>query len=146
MHDVGKRRPRLLASVRWRAMPDVPAVALGAAELPLARNRNFRLLTASQAISAVGDMVSITALPLLVLGLTGSGVAMGTVFAIGAVADFTVALYAGALADRIDRKRMMVVADVGRAVQTALIPLSIVLGGPTMAVVLLVAAPMALLR
>ena len=35
-------------------MPDVPAVALGAAELPLARNRNFRLLTASQAISAVG--------------------------------------------------------------------------------------------
>jgi MFS family permease len=146
MHDVGKRRPRLLASVRWRAMPDVPAVALGAAELPLARNRNFRLLTASQAISAVGDMVSITALPLLVLGLTGSGVAMGTVFAIGAVADFAVALYAGALADRIDRKRMMVVADVGRAVLTALIPLSIVLGGPTMAVVLLVAAPMALLR
>jgi len=127
-------------------MPDAPNVDPEPVELPLARNRDFRLLTGSQAISAVGDMVSITALPLLVLALTGSGVAMGTVFAIGAVSDFAVALYAGALADRTDRKRMMVVADIGRAVLTALIPLSVALGGPTMAVVLLVAAPMSLLR
>jgi MFS family permease len=127
-------------------MPDAPIADPAALELPLARNRDFRLLTGSQAISAVGDMVSITALPLLVLALTGSGVAMGTVFAIGAVSDFAVALYAGALADRTDRKRMMVVADIGRAVLTALIPLSVALGGPTMAVVLLVAAPMSLLR
>ena len=38
---------------------------------------------------------------------------------------------------------MMFVADLGRAGLTALIPLSVALGGPTMAVILLVAAPMA---
>ena len=113
---------------------------------PLARNRDFRLLATSQSISAIGDGVAITALPLLVLALTGSGVAMGTVFAIGAVTDFAVALFAGALADRTDRKRLMVVADVGRAILTLLIPISVVVGGPTMAIILVVSAPLALLR
>jgi MFS transporter, ENTS family, enterobactin (siderophore) exporter len=122
------------------------AVAERPLEQPFPRNRDFRLLAISQAISAVGDMVAITALPLLVLALTGSGVAMGAVFAIGAVTDFAVALFAGALADRTDRKRLMVIADVGRAILTALVPLSVVAGGPTMAVILVVAAPLALLR
>jgi len=40
----------------------------------------------------------------------------------------------------------MFVADLGRAVLTALIPLSVLLGGPTVAVIALVAAPMAILR
>ena len=124
--------------------PDAPTVTVP--ERPLAQNRDFRLLAISQSISAVGDLVAITALPLLVLALTGSGVAMGTVFAIGAVTDFAVALFAGAFADRTDRKRLMVVADVGRAILTALVPLSVLAGGPTMAVILVVAAPLALLR
>ena len=55
-------------------------------------------------------------------------------------------MLAGAMADRSDRKRMMFVADLGRAFLTALIPLSVVLGGPTMGVILLVAAPMSMLR
>jgi predicted MFS family arabinose efflux permease len=41
---------------------------------------------------------------------------------------------------------MMFLADLGRAGLTALIPLSVALGGPTMAVILLVAAPMSILR
>ncbi len=41
---------------------------------------------------------------------------------------------------------MMFLADLGRAGLTALIPLSVALGGPTMTVILLVAAPMAILR
>jgi MFS transporter, ENTS family, enterobactin (siderophore) exporter len=113
---------------------------------PLSANRDFRLLLASQAISVVGDVVSFTALPLLVLELTGSGVAMGAVLAIQALTDFAFATIAGAYADRGDRKRMMVIADVGRAVLTALIPISVLLGGPTMAVVVVVAAPLSLFR
>ncbi len=50
------------------------------------------------------------------------------------------------MADRSDRKRMMFLADLGRAGLTALIPLSVAIGGPTMAVILLVAAPMSVLR
>jgi MFS family permease len=113
---------------------------------PLGRNRDFAMLLVSQSVSATGDGVSSTALPLLVLALTGSGLAMGVVGAINSGADFVVGTIAGAVADRGDRKRMMFVADLGRAVFTALIPLSAVVHGPTMAVILLVSGPLAILR
>jgi MFS family permease len=123
-----------------------PLVDPAPADLPLRQNRDFAVLVASQAVSAAGDAVSATALPLLVLALTGSGVAMGVVAAVNLGADFLMAAIAGALADRGDRKAMMLLADLGRAVLTALVPLSVVLGGPTMAVIVLVAAPLAVLR
>ena len=90
--------------------------------------------------------MSFTALPLLVLALTGSGLWMGIVGALSTLPDLLFGVFAGALADRSDRKRMMFLADLGRAGLTALIPLSVILGGPTMAVILLVTAPMSILR
>jgi MFS family permease len=113
---------------------------------PLARNRDFRVLLVSQGVSSLGDAVSFTALPLLVLALTGSGVAMGVVGALQTLPDLVFGMFAGALADRSNRKRMMFGADLGRAALTALIPLSVLLSGPTMGIVLLVAAPMSMLR
>jgi MFS family permease len=113
---------------------------------PLSHNRDFATLLVSQSVSAGGDAVSSTALPLLVLALTGSGLAMGIVGAVTTGADFVMGTIAGALADRGDRKRMMFVADFGRAAFTALIPLSDLLHGPTMAVIVLTAAPLAILR
>ncbi len=115
-------------------------------EEPLARNRDFRVLLTSQGVSALGDAVSFTALPLLVLALTGSGLAMGLVGALQTLPDLVFGMVAGALADRNDRKRMMFLADLGRAVLTASIPISVVVGGPTMIVILVVAAPMSVLR
>ena len=100
----------------------------------------------SQGVSALGDAVSFTALPLLVLALTGSGLWMGIVGALSTLPDLVFGMVAGALADRSDRKRMMFLADLGRAGLTALIPLSVILGGPTLAVILIVTAPMSILR
>jgi MFS family permease len=125
-------------------MPIEPVVDLPAE--PLAQNRDFKVLLSSQSISSVGDAVSFTALPLLVLALTGSGLAMGIVGAIQTLPDLFLGMVAGAIADRSDRKRMMFLADLGRAGLTALIPLSVALDGPTMAVILVVAAPMSVLR
>jgi MFS family permease len=71
---------------------------------------------------------------------------MGTVGAINFGADFLMATIAGAFADRSDRKRIMFIADLGRAVLTAVIPISVLLGGPTMALILVVSAPLAILR
>jgi len=113
---------------------------------PLARNRDFKVLLASQGVSALGDAVSFTALPLVVLALTGSGLAMSVVATLQTLPDLVLAMIAGALADRNDRKRMMFLADAGRAILTALIPISAILAGPTMAVILIVAAPMSMLR
>jgi len=125
-------------------MPNEPATM--PPELPLARNRDFKVLLTSQTVSALGDAVSFTALPLLVLALTGSGFAMGVVGAFQTLPDLVFGMLAGAFADRSDRKRMMFLADFGRALLTALIPLSVAVEGPTMAVILVVAAPMSILR
>src|SRR4051795_12764341 len=114
--------------------------------VPLTRNRDFKVVLGSQGISAIGDAVNFTALPLLVLALTGSGFATGIVGAVQTLPDLLFGMVAGAIADRSDRKRLMLLADLGRAGLTAMIPLSVALGGPTMAVILIVAAPMAILR
>ncbi len=125
---------------------DPPARARIPRDPPLAQNHDFRVLLTSQAVSALGDAVSFTALPLLVLALTGSGLAMGFVGALQTLPDLLFGMVAGAIADRSSRKRMMFLADLGRAGLTALIPISVLLGGPTMGVILLVAAPISLLR
>lgn len=133
-------------------MPEVVAPAIPAAPppethpAPLSQNRDFWVLLSTQGVSSLGDAVSFTALPLLVLALTGSGLAMGVVGALQTLPDLVFGMVAGALADRADRKRMMFLADLGRGFLTALIPLSVFLGGPTMAVILIVAAPMSMLR
>ncbi len=112
----------------------------------LRHNRDFVALLVSQSVSVLGDAVSATGLPLLVLALTGSGLAMGIVLAVNTGADFVMGSIAGAMADRGDRKLMMLGADLGRAFFTALIPLSDVLHGPTMLVIIAVSAPIAILR
>ena len=76
-----------------------------------------------QAISSLGDSFSGFVLPLLVYNLTGSAINL----AISAVAYFLpyllFGLFIGAWADRMDRKRLMIFVDVGRAVVLATIPL-----------------------
>jgi len=118
----------------------------GAGEPGLRGNRDFRVVLAGQATSALGDAISLTAMPLLVLFLTGSGALMGIVGALQLLPDLVLGLMAGALADRWDRRRMMALADAGRAVLTAAIPVSFWLGLPAMAVILVVALPINALR
>ncbi len=110
------------------------------------RDRDFRVVLGGQGISAFGDAITFTALPLIVVALTGSGVAMGIVGVLSTLPDLLFGLPAGALADRWDRRRMIIGADLGRALLTALIPLSYLLGWPTMPVILLVVFPINCLR
>jgi predicted MFS family arabinose efflux permease len=115
-------------------------------DLPLARNRDFQVVLLGQGLSSFGDAITFTALPILVLALTGSGLAMAIVGILGTLPDLILGLPAGAFADRLDRRRMMLGADLGRAILTAFIPISVALHGPTMAVILLVAFPINCLR
>jgi len=129
----------------------VPATTDDRAAVPasgerLSRNRDFLVVLVGQGISSLGDAVTNTALPILVLALSGSGFAMGVVGVMSTLPDLIVGLPAGAFADRWDRRRMMFAADVGRAVITALVPLSVWLGGPTLAIVIGVAFPLNVLR
>jgi hypothetical protein len=74
---------------------------------PLA-NRNFRVFLVGEGISALGDAITFTALPLLVLALTGSGLAMGILGALQMLPDLFIGMLAGVVADRADRRRMPV--------------------------------------
>ncbi|MDQ3688582.1 MAG: MFS transporter [Chloroflexota bacterium] len=112
----------------------------------LSKNRDFKVFLGGQGVSALGDAVSFTALPLIVLLLTGSGLALGIVGVLTTLPDLIFGLPAGALADRWDRRRMMLYADLGRAALTALVPLSFLLGLDTFIVILLVTAPINLMR
>ena len=113
---------------------------------PLRRNRDFLVVLFGQGISSFGDSISNTAMPILVLALTGSGFAMGIVGVLSTLPDLLVGLPAGAYADRWDRRKMMLGADLGRAVLTALVPISVGIGGPTLAIIIVVAFPINVLR
>jgi len=112
----------------------------------LRSNRDFTIVLGGQAISALGDAITLTAMPLLVLFLTGSGALMGTVAALGLLPNLLLGLPAGALADRWDRRKLMLWSDAGRAVLTAAIPLAYWLDVSTIAVILIVVIPINALR
>jgi len=92
------------------------------------RNRDYMLLWSGQALSDIGGAVSELAFPLLVLAVTHSPTQAGFVAALRALPATLVSLFAGVLVDRWDRKRVMLVCDVGRALSLASIPIAFALG------------------
>ncbi len=95
---------------------------------PLWRNRDFLLLISGQAVSSVGSQVSLVAFPLLVLALTNSPAQTGLITALRGLPFALFCLPAGALIDRWDRKRVMIICDIGRAIALGSIPLALVFG------------------
>jgi MFS family permease len=89
------------------------------------RNRDFVLLWSGQLISTAGTQVTALALPLLVLAITHSPAQAGFVAACGTLPRFLFALPAGALVDRWDRKRVMIVCDSVQVVAMGSIPLAL---------------------
>lgn len=82
---------------------------------PLRANRDFRLLWIGQSISSLGGHVSGVAFPLLALTTTGSPTKTGLV-GLAVNAPFVLLqLPAGAYVDRWNRRAVMLVADLGRA-------------------------------
>ena len=94
----------------------------------LRRNREFVALWVGQFLSFLGISVSSFAYPLVVLAATGSPAKAGLVGAVLASTTFVLRLPAGALVDRWDRKRLMVVCDLGRALASGSLALALALG------------------
>jgi MFS family permease len=91
---------------------------------PLWRNRNFLVLVSGQGISSVGSQISLLAFPLLILAITHSPVQAGLMTALRGLPYALLCLPAGALVDRWDRKRVMVLSDIGRGLALGSIPLA----------------------
>ncbi|MEU6803262.1 MFS transporter [Streptomyces neyagawaensis] len=86
---------------------------------PLRRNRDFVLLWSATLSSTLGAQVASVAYPLLALQLTGSAVHAGLIGSAAMAAGIALRLPAGALVDRWDRRRTMLVCDLVRAVLVA---------------------------
>ena len=105
----------------------VPGVALPEerrglrAYLRLAANRNYALLWTSQLISLLGDRVHYIALGFLV-ATRGTALDVGLTFAAAAISNVFFGPWAGALADRWDRRRTMIVSDLVRAAMVLAVP------------------------
>jgi MFS family permease len=92
----------------------------------LRENRAFRIYFAGQAISLVGDQVSLIALPLVgVLVLHATPAEMGYLISAALLPNLLFSLHAGAFVDRRGRRRQtMIAADLGRAALLATIPIA----------------------
>lgn len=75
---------------------------------PLRRNTAFRRLFASQFISGLGTMVSYVAVPWQLYELTHSNAQVGLLGLVQLVPVVACGLLGGAVADRVDRKRLLI--------------------------------------
>ena len=92
---------------------------------PLTRNRDFRLLFSAQVISLIGSGVTTVGLALFAHQLVGGGsaaVVIGNALMLRILAFLLFSQPAGILADRVNRKRILILADVVRFGLLALFP------------------------
>ena len=82
--------------------------------VPLRHNHDFLWLWSGQAVSVLGSQISAVAYPLLVLAMTGSAAKAGVAGFAAGLPYLFFPLLAGAVADRLNRKRIMICCDVAR--------------------------------
>jgi MFS family permease len=91
---------------RLRALPTFAAL----------RHRNFRIFYAGYVVSLTGIWMQRVAQAWLVLDLTGSAFYVGLIEALGTVPVLLFTLYAGAVADRVSKHRMVIATQAGAMV------------------------------
>ncbi len=94
------------------------------------RYRNFRLLFVGQAVSLFGSTLSYVALPYVLYASTKSTVLTGLLGVIQLAPSVVGALFGGALADAIDRRRLIVVCEAAMALVVLGLGLSLRLYAP----------------
>jgi len=83
--------------------------------------RDFRFVWLGESVSLFGDQFNTVALAWLVLGLTGSGFALGVILIAAAIPRGTFLLLGGVLSDRISPRDLALVSNVVRAVLTTIV-------------------------
>ncbi|MEP7180111.1 MAG: MFS transporter [Pseudonocardiales bacterium] len=96
----------------------------------------FRWLLASSWLSNIGDGISIAAGPLLVASLTGNAFLIASAALLQWLPPLVFGLWAGALSDRVNRKVIVVSADLLRAAVLVMMSLTILTGTVSIALVL----------
>lgn len=109
-------------------------------EKRLLADRSFLRYWTARVISTAGSAATLVAMPVLMYDITGSGLMTGLTTALESLPYVIFGLPAGALADRVDRRRMMVVSDLVSGVGLLSIPFAFSLGILTPVALLAIAA------
>ncbi|MDQ2838391.1 MAG: MFS transporter, partial [Actinomycetota bacterium] len=120
----------------WSARLRSAAIDLG----PLRRYRDFRLRTIAASVSAFGEFFTMVAVPIQIKQLTDSTVAVGLVGAAEFVPIVLVGLLGGAIADRFDRRKVVLASELAALTCTLVLLLNSLLGRPQLWLIYLVAA------
>ncbi len=88
----------------------------GTAVKPLYLNRNFVLLLAARFVSQMGDRIHFFALTWYILNRIGKGSAVGVIMIFATAPSVLIGPFTGVLADRFDRRTIMIWMDAVRAI------------------------------
>jgi MFS family permease len=86
-------------------------------------NRSFSLLWTGQLVSTMGSALTSLAASIYIFRLTGSALSVGLMLMATAAPSLLVGLFAGVFVDRYDRKKIMITADILRAILILLVPI-----------------------
>jgi MFS family permease len=110
---------------------------------PLRRHRDFRLLFAGYGLSFLGSMVTYVAIPYQAYQLTGSSLVVGLLSFAELVPLVLTALVGGALADAVDRRRMVWLTEAALMACAGVLTVNALLPEPQIAILFAIAMVMA---
>jgi MFS family permease len=113
---------------------------------PLIKNRDYRLLYIGQLVSAFGSMITYVAVPKQIWDLTHSSFAVGLLGAVQLVPLLIFALWGGAYADSMDRRKLLVISEAFMALGSLVLVVNSLLAHPNVWVIFVVSAVMAALN
>ena len=102
---------------------------------PLRTSRDFRVLFVAGFVFFLGAMVGYVAVPFQLYALTGSNFAVGAYGLVQLVPLVLAGLYGGALADRLDRRRVLVLTGVAQGAGTAVLLVNALASRPSLPVI-----------
>ena len=97
---------------------------------PLRVSRDFRLLFIGQLVSAFGSMMTYAVFPWQVYQLTKSNALVGLIGVVEFIPMLTLAFVGGALADAVDRRKLIIVTEIGKAFLISLLLINALLPHP----------------
>src|SRR5438552_3628620 len=109
---------------------------------PLRKHRDYRLLYIGQGVSVFGSMITYVAVPVQVYELTHSSFAVGMLGAVQLVPLLFFALWGGAYADAVDRRRLLIVSEILMTAGSALLAINSLLVHPNVPLIFIVSAAM----
>jgi MFS family permease len=105
-----------------------PSVGRWTALAPALRSRNFRLFWVGQTVSTMGTFLQIVAESWLIYQITGSTLWLGVLGVVGLLPVVPIAFLGGVLVDRVPRRKLIMVTQIGLLAQAAVFGLLVVTG------------------